>query len=331
MNNPLVSIVVPVYNCDKYIVKCLTSILKQSYKNIEVIVINDGSSDDSEIKIRELQQKDRRLSLISRENQGVSFARNIGVKFAKGKYLTFVDGDDYIGENYIKNFVEIAEKEKSDLCISGYVMVDENAKILSRYIPKKKYARYEHEEYAYRVLATLSRFYKLSFWKEIRVSFEGERGVRGEDIPVALLTNALAKNIRYVFEADYFYVQHSSSARNNMQGLKQYQLPYAALEECIKKVDSQKNGNGKDFFELGVFRVFTTFLFDLGRGASVEKKEEVYRFEKKIIEKYFPDYMKNSRMRFFSDLDIPFFQKVATSLYRVMYHRGWLLVVAKFL
>lgn len=89
---PLISIVVPVYNVEKYIHECLESILYQSYKNIEVIIVNDGTLDNSIAKIEDLL-KDKRTRLISQVNQGLSAARNTGIKAALGEYISFIDSD----------------------------------------------------------------------------------------------------------------------------------------------------------------------------------------------------------------------------------------------
>lgn len=101
--NDLVTIVVPVYNTGKYLTKCIESILKQTYKNIEVLIINDGSTDDSEDVIK--QFNDIRIIYTKRKNHGVSATRNYGIKKAIGKYITFIDSDDWIEENYIYELV----------------------------------------------------------------------------------------------------------------------------------------------------------------------------------------------------------------------------------
>ena len=100
MNN-LVSIIVPVYNIEKYINRCIDSIIKQSYKKIEVIIIDDGSTDNSSKIIDNYPQKDSRIKVIHKENGGLSSARNEGMKYASGDFLCFIDGDDYIDDEQI--------------------------------------------------------------------------------------------------------------------------------------------------------------------------------------------------------------------------------------
>ncbi|MGL5086982.1 MAG: glycosyltransferase family 2 protein [Clostridium sp.] len=118
---PKVSIIVPVYNCEKYIIKCLNSILNQSYKNIEVIVINDGSYDESEKKVRELEGKDIRIRYFKQDNSGPSKARNNGIGKASGKYLMFVDADDNIDVKYVEKLLNKIEFKNYDLVSCGYI------------------------------------------------------------------------------------------------------------------------------------------------------------------------------------------------------------------
>lgn len=121
--NKLVSVIVPVYNCVEYLERCLMSILEQTYKNIEVLVINDGSTDNSQEIIDRLAKTDMRIRKMWQRNQGVASARNYALNCAKGDYYIFVDGDDYLGSDYIKDLVECAVKNESELVICGYTLV----------------------------------------------------------------------------------------------------------------------------------------------------------------------------------------------------------------
>ena len=118
MNKPLISVIVPVYNCSKYIKKNIDSILKQDYTNFELIVINDGSSDDSLNIINSFN--DKRIMVFSKPNEGVSSTRNLGIDKSNGEYIFFVDGDDYLEKNILSTFVDIINKQNPDLIMCGY-------------------------------------------------------------------------------------------------------------------------------------------------------------------------------------------------------------------
>lgn len=128
MNNELVSVIIPVYNGEKYIAKCIESLLNQTYKDIEIIIINDGSTDATSMIVNNLIDKDKRINQIITNNLGVSSARNCGIKVAKGKYITFVDSDDTVQNNYIEYLYLIIKKENCDIALTRYPnkIVDEN-------------------------------------------------------------------------------------------------------------------------------------------------------------------------------------------------------------
>lgn len=117
-NNPLVSVIVPVYNVQKYIEKCTMSLIEQDYKNIEIILVDDGSPDESPRIIDELSKKDERIITIHKENGGVSSARNSGMERANGEYLMFVDGDDWVDKDYVSYFVGLVKKSKCSVAMN---------------------------------------------------------------------------------------------------------------------------------------------------------------------------------------------------------------------
>ncbi len=119
----MISVIVPVYNVEKYLDKCLTSILEQTYKDFECIIIDDGSVDDSNIIISEYAKKSSKFKVIHQKNKGVSAARNAGIDIAKGDYITFVDSDDYIANDYLEKFAQKIASTNSDIIICGIVEV----------------------------------------------------------------------------------------------------------------------------------------------------------------------------------------------------------------
>lgn len=113
-----VSVIVPAYNVEKYIEKCIMSILGQTYSNLELIVVNDGSLDQTPQIIDTLAARDSRLVVIHKENGGVSAARNSGMNACSGEYVAFVDGDDYLAPDYLEYMLWLAEQTNADFCLS---------------------------------------------------------------------------------------------------------------------------------------------------------------------------------------------------------------------
>lgn len=283
----LVSIIIPVYNCEKYLDKCLGSVIAQSYRKLEIIVINDGSKDNSGQIIQEYADNYANILPINQTNSGVSAARNNGIEKASGEYLLFVDGDDYLEAEYVKKLVEAAQKNASDLVICGCTMVDQEGKVIRELIPEK-YKKGEQEEWAYRLSSVCSHLYRRKVWIESGIKFA--EGVRGEDIPVDLYFNYTCNNIVVISEGGYYYVQHKDSAMGAAHGLQNFQLPLKAIREVLDRICDMKEGNSHEFLEYGVLKALAMFLFDLGRGASWQVVRELCLETENIVFEYFPDY-----------------------------------------
>lgn len=125
--NPLISIIVPVYNVEKYLPDCLDSIINQSYINIEILCINDGSEDNSDRILKEYAQRDNRIRVFEQENAGLSAARNVGVDYANGKYVLFVDSDDMLAANAVEHIVNKMEYDELDLLCFDVDLLNENS------------------------------------------------------------------------------------------------------------------------------------------------------------------------------------------------------------
>ena len=118
--NELISIIVPIYNVEKYLRQCLDSILNQTYQNFECLLINDGSPDNSADICREYVEKDSRFRYFEKENGGVSSARNLGIEHSKGQYITFIDSDDWVDSDYLEVLYKSLTDEKADVAVSTY-------------------------------------------------------------------------------------------------------------------------------------------------------------------------------------------------------------------
>ena len=127
----MLSVVIPAYNVEKYIERCITSVLKQKLKDIEIIVIDDGSKDKTADICKKLSQDNKNIIFKRVENGGCSAARNLGISMAKGKYIAFLDSDDWVEEDMYLNMVKELEKNQADIVICGIKKIDENKNLLS--------------------------------------------------------------------------------------------------------------------------------------------------------------------------------------------------------
>ncbi|MCS4488040.1 glycosyltransferase family 2 protein [Streptococcus sciuri] len=130
MKKPVISIVIPVYNAQKYIAKCIDSILEQDFTDFELLLLNDGSTDDSLSILNHYARIDERVKVVDKTNEGAAKTRNKGIKQAKGTYITFIDSDDYVDSDYLRQLYTAISLENLDIVIAGFRRVDDE-KVLS--------------------------------------------------------------------------------------------------------------------------------------------------------------------------------------------------------
>lgn len=172
INQSLVSVIIPVYKVEKFICRCIDSAIGQTYKNLEIILINDGSPDRCGEICDDYAKKDKRILVIHQKNQGVSGARNAGLEIATGQWLYFLDSDDYISSHAIEKMVSTAEKGNYDIVISGFCIATSDKKTVSR---SENWERTDDLTEIRRkiVLNELPNFvcgklYKRELWKNVR-------------------------------------------------------------------------------------------------------------------------------------------------------------------
>lgn len=162
MNKELISVVIPIFNVEKNLDDCIKSVINQTYKDIEIILVDDGSKDNSGKICDKYAIRDKRIKVIHKKNEGVAIARNMGVKEANGKYITFIDADDYVEEDYIKILYELCKD--TDISIVGTIDEDTNKKEISRSkIMKKKITGKE----AIKQMLFTNRFFGWTCWTKM--------------------------------------------------------------------------------------------------------------------------------------------------------------------
>lgn len=183
----MISIIIPVFNKEEYLKQCIESVIKQTYENIEIIIIDDGSTDDSFNIIKKYSQKDRRIIAIKKKNEGVSKTRNYGLNLAKGEYIAFVDADDWIEKDYLLELY----KNRSDLTICSYNTINGdkrnvehayNLKFKSNEDIKNNILK---KEYINLLVTPYLKLYKLDIIKNNNVKFD-ETMSFGEDTKFVL-------------------------------------------------------------------------------------------------------------------------------------------------
>lgn len=254
-----VSIIVPVYNCDKYLNKCIDSILNQTYRNFELILINDGSTDESLEICKERSLEDNRIIVINKKNGGVSSARNEGLKIATGDYLLFIDGDDYIDIDCVQNCINIISEFNLDIVKFGYIK-ELRKKITKKYhytVPvneKIERKNYSNQLYPY-ILSTndfcnvTNAIIKKSIVKNI--VFQNDILI-GEDYLFFVECLRNSNSIYFMDEFFYHYVVNNDSATHNFNEKSNVQKLANSLfvNEKIKNIVCNDNYNATNEYSL---------------------------------------------------------------------------------
>lgn len=312
-----ISIIIPVYNTEKYLKKCLNSVINQTYQNIEIIIVNDGSPDNSDKIIRDFQKKyPDKIRAFNKKNGGLSDARNYGIKKATGDYITFLDSDDYVEKNCYELLINKAYEKDFDLVVcdfnnvykdkitKGYSQVDSD-------ILEKKYIKKVYKN-IYPVV------WNKLFKKELLEKIQFKKNVWYEDVEFLYRLLPEIKNIGVVKEALINYVKRDGAITktfderlyhyiNNWNGLLEYYKKNNLLEEY------------KEEFEYCYVRyLYATFIKQATNYKDYEEYEKAVNEAIKNVKKNFPNYKKNKL--FYTSLKgmylLLFNKKIANILYK---------------
>ena len=245
VSNPLISVIIPVYKVEKYLEKCVDSVINQTYKNLEIILVDDGSPDNCPKICDEYAKKDKRIKVIHKENGGVGSARNKGMEKAVGEYITFVDSDDWLEKNFIQEMLFIINKYKVDYVTCGYYRVYENKKeIINGNLEE---IVIDSKEYVNKLLNVQNGygFVHMKLIKKEKISslrFE-EKLVVGED---ALFNIQLCKNIEKIVIYNkplynYYFNTNSVVRKYNNEYCNNYLKSMIYMSEYIRKNYKSEN------------------------------------------------------------------------------------------
>lgn len=238
MKNPKISVIVSVYNTEKYIEKCLDSLLNQTYSNIEIVVINDCSTDGSLKILKKYAKKyDNMILIENKENKGLSYSRNIGLEKATGEYIGYIDSDDYVDSTYYEQMMKAIKKEKSEIAIADMKIVYEDGSFPD-YVSKGCNGEVNTLNIIKNGLAA-SACNKL-FKREIIEKYKFSEGKLNEDLAVILPSIVAAKKISYVENNNYYYVQHTGSIQNSRFSDRRFDIFYG-VELTLKRIKGCKN------------------------------------------------------------------------------------------
>lgn len=313
-----VSVIVPVYNGKKSIKKCIDSILSQTYKNLEILVFDDGSSDGSSEYLRELYSSDE-IKLISKGNEGVAKTRNRGIQMATGEYLTFVDQDDYLLPSYFEEYMKKVEETGAEIVVGGYQRISDEGKV-------SRVEKLDDSEWAKMVVtAPWAHVYKTDFIKEHKIEFLST-GL-GEDIYYNMLAYSYAKHVITIPSISYMWVDNPISVSNSKQNVvSEKRSPLLLLSE-LKKHLPEENMLGKNFEEYFFVRYIAWYFLFTFRGSQRTLFEEMYHKVMGWLRETYPNYRRNPYMSLGKPKGDPFFIRLSVWVFYGLERVGLLLPV----
>lgn len=216
LEKSLVSIIVPVYKVEKYLSRCIESIINQTYKNIEIILVDDGSPDKCPIICDDFAKQDQRIRVIHKINGGVSDARNVGIKESSGKYICFVDGDDYLSSFFCEKTIKEAEMNNCDIVITDFYTFRDNKAIETHSLVSDRIINKDMSAYFCGDVNTHRAIWATLFKSSIIKNIQFEKDLKiAEDFLFLLRSLKVANNITYLKECLYYYYINNDSIMNS--------------------------------------------------------------------------------------------------------------------
>lgn len=223
----MISIIVPVYNVEEYIDDCISSILAQSWRDFELILVDDGSTDRSGSLCDSYAQKDARIQVIHQKNAGQAAARNVGLTHAKGSHIVFVDSDDYIERDMLRSMAEVEKRTDADLVMCGYKLIreeeTEEKPLFNRVIKAKEFWKYAHnKKYLVACVMTCNKLIRADIFDNLRF----REGIINEDTNILFPLISGCKTIAFIKPCLYCYRIREGSTMTSPYTIKRARVIY---------------------------------------------------------------------------------------------------------
>lgn len=241
---PIVSIIIPLYNGEKYIIKCLESVRRQKCKNIEVVIVNDESKDNSVDLIEKYRAKyasQFEIKIVNQKNQGQGAARNTGIENAYGRYMMFIDQDDTLAEGILNKMLATAERDKADIVEAGYQRVTQDGKVTVT-------VRLKNTEWSkYKVVAPWSKLYRTDFINRNHARFLPV--VLGEDIYFLMQLYSFRPKVDFLQDVGYNWLDNDKSLSNTAYKKIEEKTSLLQLYDMLEKLEHKDNLKNDRLYE----------------------------------------------------------------------------------
>ena len=320
MTNSLVSVVVPIYNVEKYLDRCLNSIVNQTYQDLEIILVDDGSPDHCPKMCEDWACRDKRIKVIHKENAGLGMARNTGIEHASGDYICFFDSDDYVAKDTIEKACALAENEQADIVVFGMSNVDHRGCVICRndlrterlsfqgeqvweqFLPDLIDGRHSDTKNHNLCLSAWSCLFSMKLLRDTNWRFASERECISEDSYSLIWLYRYVSKVAVLPEALYYYCENSASLTrtyrpDRFDRIKQF------YRDCHAMAVEQGYGEKIQARIAGLYLSFTIAAMKQVRAADLdikEKKDRIWQMTEDTLTRHIlamPDCRYRSRAR----------------------------------
>ena len=314
VNKGLVTVVVPVYNTEKFLNRCIRSIVSQTYKNLEILLIDDGSPDECPQICDAWANDDKRIRVIHKNNEGLGMARNTGIINAKGEYICFFDSDDYVDCYLVEKAYAIANEMSADLVTFGMTYVDENGRVIGTGIPTS----------GMEGVSACTRLFSMDLIKNADFKFQSERIVISEDCYAKFCLEVHVKNPVVLPEPLYFYCRNRESLSRTYRP-DRYEKSKEFREICIQlfrsqgRVDSKKKDIDEWFLDSAITSIKQ--IAETNMISSTEKWDTLKRI---VDDDTIQDMLRDPNVNIEGIRRIIFFCAIRQKCYAAVYLLAWL-------
>ncbi len=308
-----VSIIVPVYKTLPYIKKCVSSLTDQTYKNLEIILVDDGSPDGSGTLCDELAKEDERILVLHQPNKGVSAARNHGLTIATGEWIAFCDSDDQYEKPFVEKMLSCAYENKADFVVCNYKILNSYGVVVNNRL--KNLGDSKKNMIALGPVTSGTHLIKYSLFTKANVQYPVGRKV-SEELPVIPVLVKYAEKIAVLNEPLYIYVQRGdgTSASNTLYGMEDSKACWEEMNSLL----------GKEYMQESEYHAIYTFLYGgvLQMCRAKKTSTEIKRMVK-TFEKQFPSYRSNPYMKEMGKVKVFFLQLVHLHWFTMVKGMAW--------
>ena len=287
-----VSVIVPVYNVEKYLSRCLDSLLAQDYDNYEIICVNDCSQDSSLSILEKYQKGSDKIKVISNEvNMGLGMTRENGMKVATGNYIMFVDSDDYVKQNYISTYANEINNDDYDVVVAGYIR-DVDGKLKNNFVSNSIWSTLTYT-------ISCAKMFKKSFLVDNNIHFSKIRC--GEDVYFSLSLFYNKPKYKVIHYCGYYYYFNRNSITGNVRKNKNLEKFISEIfTEFMNNYDiSCLDNKDQQIIEYAYVTNMINAVVAYGHGIGIKKMKKAYYFFKNDLKNKFPNYKLNSNFGMF--------------------------------